>query len=47
MPIGCIKPYEKNPRRNDGAVDALASSITEFGFKNPIIAGHTRLNFEV
>lgn len=51
MPIGCIKPYEKNPRRNDGAVEALANSITEFGFKNPIIvdkdlviiAGHTRL----
>lgn len=51
MPIGCIKPYGKNPRRNDGAVEALANSITEFGFKNPIIvdkdlviiAGHTRL----
>lgn len=47
MSIGCIKPYEKNPGRNDGAVEALASSIMEFGFKNPIIAGHTRLNFEV
>lgn len=51
MPIGCIKPYDRNPRRNDGAVEALAKSITEFGFKNPIIvdkdlviiAGHTRL----
>ena len=51
MPIGCIKPYDRNPRRNDGAVEALANSITEFGFKNPIIvdkdlviiAGHTRL----
>lgn len=46
-----IKPYEKNPRKNDQAVDAVASSIREFGFKNPIIvdkdnviiAGHTRL----
>ena len=24
--IGEIKPYEKNPRKNDNAVDALASS---------------------
>jgi len=45
-----IKPYEKNPRNNDNAVDAVANSIREFGFKVPIIidkdnvivAGHTR-----
>lgn len=45
-----IIPYEKNPRKNDMAVDAVVSSIKEFGFKNPvivdkdmvIIAGHTR-----
>ena len=45
-----IKPYEKNPRNNDNAVDAVAASISEFGFKVPIIidkdniivAGHTR-----
>ena len=45
-----IKPYEKNPRKNDNAVDAVASSISQFGFKNPIvidgnnviICGHTR-----
>lgn len=45
-----IKPYENNPRLNDGAVEAVANSIREFGFKNPIIvdadnvivAGHTR-----
>ena len=44
-------PYAKNPRRNDGAVDAVAESIQRFGFKVPIIldrdgvivAGHTRL----
>ena len=43
--------YENNPRNNDSAVDAVASSIKEFGFKVPIvitddhviIAGHTRL----
>lgn len=43
-------PYEQNPRNNDHAVDAVASSIKEFGFKVPIIidkdnvivAGHTR-----
>ena len=44
-------PYENNPRINDGAVDAVAESIKEFGFKVPIVidsgnvivAGHTRL----
>ena len=48
--IGEIKPYEKNPRKNDNAIDAVASSISQFGFKNPIvidgnnviICGHTR-----
>ena len=45
-----IRPYENNPRRNDAAVDYVANSIREFGFKVPIvldadgviIAGHTR-----
>lgn len=44
-------PYINNPRNNDEAVDYVASSIREFGFKVPIIidkektivAGHTRL----
>jgi site-specific DNA-methyltransferase (adenine-specific) len=48
--MGELKPYENNPRNNDGAVDAVAASIKEFGFKVPIvidkdnviIAGHTR-----
>ena len=45
-----IKIYEKNPRKNDDAVEGVANSIKEFGFKVPIIidknnvivAGHTR-----
>lgn len=45
-----IKPYENNPRNNDGAVEAVSNSIKRFGFKVPIIvdsdgvivAGHTR-----
>lgn len=45
-----LKPYEKNPRKNDGAVEYVANSIEEFGFKvhivvdknNVIVAGHTR-----
>jgi ParB-like chromosome segregation protein Spo0J len=45
-----IKPYENNPRHNDDAVDAVAASIREFGFRQPIvvdeqdviIVGHTR-----
>ena len=48
--IAEIKPYEKNPRKNDNAVDAVANSIREFGFKSPvvidkdnvIVCGHTR-----
>ena len=48
--IGELKPYENNPRHNDMAVDAVAVSIQQFGFKNPVIidkdgvivAGHTR-----
>jgi len=50
-PIGELKPYENNPRINDKAVDAVAASIKEFGFKQPcvidtenvLICGHTRL----
>ncbi len=49
-PIERLKPYEQNPRINDGAVDAVAASIREFGFRQPvvvdeegvIIVGHTR-----
>ena len=49
--VGDVVPYEKNPRLNDQAVDAVASSIREFGFKVPIVvdgkgvvvSGHTRL----
>ncbi len=45
-----LKPYEGNPRQNDQAVDAVATSIREFGFRQPIvvdadgviICGHTR-----
>ena len=29
-------PYAKNPRKNDKAVDAVAESIKEFGFKVPV-----------
>ncbi|MEX0887446.1 MAG: ParB N-terminal domain-containing protein [Phycisphaeraceae bacterium] len=48
--IDDIQPYERNPRINDQAVDAVAASLAEFGFRQPIvvdeagviIAGHTR-----
>lgn len=51
MKTGDLIPYENNPRNNDDAVDYVANSIREFGFKVPIIidsknvivAGHTRL----
>ena len=35
--ISEIRPYENNPRKNDHAVDAVANSIREFGFKVPIV----------
>ena len=45
-----IKPYAKNPRNNDSGVDAVARSIKEFNWQQPIvvdknyviIVGHTR-----
>lgn len=48
--ISEIKPYKNNPRINDNAVDAVAASISEFGFRvplvidknNTIVCGHTR-----
>lgn len=51
MQVAELVPYEGNPRKNDQAVDAVAASIKEFGFKVPvivdkdnvIIAGHTRI----
>ena len=50
-PLDAIRPYENNPRNNDDAVKAVAASIAEFGWKQPIvvdadgvvIVGHTRL----
>lgn len=49
--ISELKPYEKNPRKNDNAVDYVAKSIEQFGFRVPIVidsnkivvCGHTRL----
>lgn len=50
MKLTELVPYENNPRQNDGAVEAVANSIKEFGFRVPIIidkdnvivCGHTR-----
>ncbi len=50
-PIHRPVPYANNPRKNDAAVDGVANSIREFGFRVPlivdrdgtIVAGHTRL----
>ena len=49
-PINTIRPYENNPRHNDAAVEAVAASIREYSFRQPIvvdeegviIVGHTR-----
>src|ERR1700730_14416743 len=50
-PIDRLVPYARNPRKNDAAVDRMAASIQEFGFKIPVLArsdgqvvdGHLRL----
>jgi DNA modification methylase len=36
-PIASIRPYDNNPRLNDAAVDAVATSIRKFGFRQPIV----------
>src|SRR4051794_17511465 len=50
-PIDRVRPYENNPRLNDDAVAAVAASLKEYGWRQPIvvdgagviIVGHTRL----
>jgi len=49
-PLEALKPYLGNPRKNAGAVAAVAESIRRFGFRQPIVVdgdgvivcGHTR-----
>jgi ParB-like chromosome segregation protein Spo0J len=43
-PIDRLVFYDRNPRKNDAAVDRMCSSIREFGFKVPVLA---RSNGEV
>lgn len=51
MNIQEVIPYEANPRNNKNAIEKVARSIKDFGFRNPIIVdknkviivGHTRL----
>lgn len=51
LPIDEVQPYDKNPRKNAGAVKYVKESIRQFGFKVPIVidsnrvivCGHTRL----
>lgn len=51
LSISQLHEYDNNPRNNDSAVDAVAESIREFGFKVPIVidgdnvivCGHTRV----
>src|SRR5215469_11009859 len=50
-PIDRLVFYARNPRKNDNAVDRMCGSISEFGFKIPVLArsdgevidGHLRL----
>lgn len=50
-PVGRLRPYPGNPRHNDAGVDAVAASLREFGWRQPVVVdeqdvvlvGHTRL----
>lgn len=50
-PLSRFRPYDRNPRKNDHAVERVAAAIKEFGFKVPVLArssgelidGHLRL----
>jgi ParB-like chromosome segregation protein Spo0J len=50
-PVEKLVPYIRNPRKNDSAITRMAASLTEFGFKIPmlvrsdgeIVDGHLRL----
>jgi ParB-like chromosome segregation protein Spo0J len=50
-PVSRLRPYEKNPRKNDKAVEQMRASIREYGFAVPCLArqdgelidGHLRL----
>ena len=50
LDIRLIRPYHRNPRKNEKAVEAVKQSIVDYGFNSPIvvdkkyviIAGHTR-----
>lgn len=50
MKVNELIPYENNPRNNEQAIEYVANSIKQFGFKVPIVvdkknvivAGHTR-----
>jgi len=50
-PVGRVREYANNPRKNDGAVAKVAASLREFGFRQPLVVdakgtlvvGHTRL----
>jgi len=50
-PVDRLIDYARNPRKNDHAVEQMASVITEFGFRIPVVAkstgelvdGHLRL----
>ena len=50
-PLDKIIPYARNPRVNEGAVDKVAASLREFGWKQPVVVdsqgvlvvGHTRV----
>ena len=41
VPLASLKAYDGNAKKHDSAnIDAIANSIEEFGFRNPVLAWH-------
>lgn len=39
IPLNQIRPYWRNPRKNDETIDKLVKSIKEYGYNVPIVVG--------
>ena len=45
--INELKEYGNNPRINDGAIEVVANSIKELGFKVPIIIDKNKMELQL
>jgi site-specific DNA-methyltransferase (adenine-specific) len=43
METTSLQPYEKNPRKNEKAVQVVSNSIQQYGFQQPIVVDNDRI----